>query len=381
MKRNSQSEFYIKESTFNRNKIEKHFELNNLTNKNTNSKEKTKSKNFINKKNEGREEKKESQKIFSNRECANKKQSEEILYIHNEQRKIINYPKNIYIIRIIFISLYFIFISIFPIKSQTKEIYPKRKLNSNYSEITIKIKGTGIQTLISQNYTYINCPNEAYINETKVAENNCPIILTNPETEIRMVWFEKLTTCEGMFYGLSNITEIDLSKFDSSSVRNTQYMFYDCLSLESLNLANFDTSKVNNMLGMFQNCRKLKSLDISNFNTSLVTNMQHIFENCNLITSLDLSHFNTTLVQDLGNLFYNCWSLRSINLSNFNTISNYYTDFMFYNCTLESIDLSSFNTSIVSTMNYMFYNCTFLKSLNLSNFDIYSVKNMDYSEN
>ena len=377
-----QSEFNVKDNPFKSSQIEKFIETNNLTFKIESdiSKEKTTNINMINKKNGEQEKKKESQINFSDRGSMNEKKSKLFLYDYNIKKNIITYKKYFLKNRIIILFIYFTFLcSTISIISQTKEIYPKRKLNSQYSEIKIKIKGIGNQRLINNYYNYyIPCPNETYINETKVAENQCSLLLTNPETVIKMIFYKKLTTCEGMFYGLSNITEIDLSKFDSSSVISTYYMFYNCYSLEILNLTNFNTSKVYIMIGMFQNCRKLKSLDISNFDTSSVENMYHIFENCNLITSLDLSNFNTTLVRDLGNLFYNCWSLRSINLSNFNTISDSYTDYMFFNCTLESIDLSNFNTSNVILMNHMFYNCTFLKSLNLSNIDTHLVREMEF---
>ena len=275
--------------------------------------------------------------------------------------------------------LFLLFKCIVPIFSQINIIKENRKFYSYVSEITIKINGIGNQSIISSSYSlYSVYPNEVYINDTKVGENICFVNLSYHETIVRMVWFNKLGTCERMFSGLSNIKEVDLSKFDSSNIVSTYAMFMDCSSLEYINFTNFNTSKVSNMISMFQRCRKLKTLDITCFNTSSVTNMYHIFENCNSLTSLDLSHFNTTLVVDLGNLFYNCYSLTSIDLSNLVTISDFYTDFMFYNCTLKSIDISNFDTSKVRLMNYMFYNCTFLEKLNLSNIDTRNVYDVYY---
>ena len=201
--------------------------------------------------------------------------------------------------KIFYHVLFLIFLFIVPIFSQINVTKENRNLNSYASEITIKINGIGNQSIISSS-SYTLCPNEIYINDTKVGENICSVHLSNQETIIRMVWFNKLTYCDYMFRGLLNIKEIDLSKFDSSNVYSTYGMFMDCSSLEYINLTNFNTLKVTIMISMFQRCRKLKSLDITSFNTSRVTNMYHIFEDCNSLTSLDLSHFNTTLVQDLG---------------------------------------------------------------------------------
>ena len=267
----------------------------------------------------------------------------------------------------IYISVLLFFL-IFPIISESKRLI---KYNS---EIAIKISGTGTKTIIRN--LYVPCPDEIYIDGTKVGEKICNVQLINPETVIKIIWFNKLTKCEYMFSGLSYITEVDLSKFDSSEIISTSSMFQNCYKLESINLANFNTSTIVYMTSMFQGCKKLKSLDISNFNTSRVINMHYIFENCNSLTSLDLSNFNTTLAIDLGNIFYNCWSLTSIDVSNFVTISAQYIDYMFYNCTINSLNLSNFDTSKVTLMNNMFYNCTFLEELNLSSFDTHLVRNM-----
>ena len=110
---------------------------------------------------------------------------------------------------------------IIPICLRTKNIKQIRNLEITddgqddrqpYSEITIKIKDIGIQTIIG---SYELCPNEIYINGEKVGENICNVQLLNYNTSIKMIWFDKLTTCERMFYEMKNVTEIDLSKFDS----------------------------------------------------------------------------------------------------------------------------------------------------------------------
>ena len=50
-----------------------------------------------------------------------------------------------------------------------------------------------------------------------------------------------------MFEYQSNITMIDLSKFDSSNVESTYGMFYLCKNLEYINFTNFNASKVTDM--------------------------------------------------------------------------------------------------------------------------------------
>ena len=57
-------------------------------------------------------------------------------------------------------------------------------------------------------------------------------------------------------------------------------MFYGCSQLKELNLTNFNTNKVINMSYMFYKCTSLKELNINNFNTNNVTDMNCMFYGC-----------------------------------------------------------------------------------------------------
>ena len=50
-----------------------------------------------------------------------------------------------------------------------------------------------------------------------------------------------------MFYNCSSLSNLDLSNFNTKTVKNMGYMFYGCNKLSSLNLSNFITDKVTNM--------------------------------------------------------------------------------------------------------------------------------------
>ena len=75
--------------------------------------------------------------------------------------------------------------------------------------------------------------------------------MNETENIIKLVWYNQIDSCNGMFYECSNITEIDLSHFDSSNVTEMVFMFGNCSSLQYLNLSNFDTSQVTDMFAMF----------------------------------------------------------------------------------------------------------------------------------
>ena len=97
----------------------------------------------------------------------------------------------------------------------------------------------------------------------------------------------------GMFKDKDFITEIDLSKYDTSSFKSFDAMFFNCYSLTSIKFGNCDTSFVTIMNSMFNGCSSLKSLDLSCFDTSQVTSMGYLFNDCEKLNSLDVSSFNT----------------------------------------------------------------------------------------
>ena len=184
---------------------------------------------------------------------------------------------------------------------------------------------------------------------------------------------------EGMFSGMSSLTSLDLSNFDTSKVTNMRYMFHDMSSLTSLNLSNFDTSKVINMEAMFRDIRNLTTLNLSNFNTSQVTDMYLMFSGMSSLTSLDLSNFDTSKVTIMSSMFSGMSSLTSLDLSNFDTSKVTSMARMFSGMSsLTLLNLSSFDTSKVTNMRYMFHGMSNLITLDLSNFNTSNVTLMNY---
>ena len=181
-----------------------------------------------------------------------------------------------------------------------------------------------------------------------------------------------------MFAVNENITQLDLSKFDTSRVTNMSSMFSGCESLTQLDLSSFNTSQITAMYEMFENCVSLTQLDLSNFDTSQVTTMNRIFYGCYSLSQLDLSNFDTSNITTMSNMFNFCRSLTQLDISNFNTSKVTNMHCMFEHCrALTQLDLSSFDTSQVGDMSSMFYNCRKLTQLDLSNFDTSEVTVMD----
>lgn len=175
---------------------------------------------------------------------------------------------------------------------------------------------------------------------------------------------------EFMFYGLSKVKEIDLSRFDTSIVTDMRYMFNGCSELTAIDLSNFDTSKVEYMNYMFDYCESLVTLDLSNFDTSKVEYMDYMFNGCSELTAIDVSKFAGNKVKSVGAMFMNCSKLTSIDMHMFETNVDILTrmEYMFAGCSrLTSLDLSKVNTNASTDMEYMFYYCSAMEKILVGN--------------
>ena len=187
----------------------------------------------------------------------------------------------------------------------------------------------------------------------------------------------QVTNMSSMFSGMSNLTALDLSNFDTSRAMYMGSMFQGMSNITTLDLSNFDTSKVTSMYAMFSGMSNLTTLSISNFYTSKVTYMSSMFLGMSKLTTLDLSNFDTSQVKYMNYMFSGMSNLTTLNISNFDTSQVTDMSYMFMHMSsLTTLDLSNFNTSKVTNMGNMFYGMRNLTTFNLSSFDTSKVTNM-----
>ena len=133
------------------------------------------------------------------------------------------------------------------------------------SKITLKIKGIGLNIILGNEYNFnivdIKHLKEVYINKNKQNTITNIYNFTQADNFVELIWDNNINNCEYMFNMCSNITEINLSNFNSSLVISMKYMFYNCSSLTSLDLSNINTSLVRYIDYMFSNCLSLISLN------------------------------------------------------------------------------------------------------------------------
>ena len=186
-----------------------------------------------------------------------------------------------------------------------------------YSEITIKTIGIGIQTIfrkrnMDRSYS-CSIPDEIHdidanrkYDYSNCNDNNefCKINTNKNISNIKMKWTDKFDSkCREMFIGLTNITEVDLSKL-GVPIFDMGNLFKNCSSLTYVNLTNVDTSQTTNLGNMFTNCSSLTSLNLSSFRTYEVKSIDRMFYNCSSLTSLNLSNFNTFKVTNFKEMFF-----------------------------------------------------------------------------
>ena len=146
-----------------------------------------------------------------------------------------------------------------------------KKYLSFGNEIIIKINGKGEHTFFFQDK--INAIKEIYVNDV--------IKDFRKKNEIKIILdLNQINSLDKLFLDCRNITEIDLSNFNSSSVTQMNEIFKNCFSLTSINFDNFITSKITFMQQVFFDCKNIKTLNLSTFNTSLVQSMHEMFRGC-----------------------------------------------------------------------------------------------------
>ena len=140
---------------------------------------------------------------------------------------------------------------------------------------------------------------------------------------IEIHFYPNITSLNSFFgdHNEESVISIDLSHFDSSSLKDMGYMF-SFTSIEEIDFTNFDSSMVTNMDSTFYFCSNLKSLDLSSFKGTNVKNMDDVFTACSNLEYIDLSNF------DFGNLNYFGFYLETLKYINLYNSKNY--EFMNY---------------------------------------------------
>lgn len=196
-----------------------------------------------------------------------------------------------------------------------------------------------------------------------------------------------------MFYGCANSTEINVSQWDVSKIKYFDKMFSNCKSLSfldvnswnmisgySLNnmfaysgitdidLSKWNTSNISDLSNLFFNCKRLKQIDLHTWNTESVKTCYWLFRGCESLEFINIDGWNTCNVYDMDRMFGECQNLITIKgLNKLNTSNVQFTRLMFISdFSLTELDLSSFDTQNCIDTSQMFRGCYNLKSIYVS---------------
>ncbi len=219
-----------------------------------------------------------------------------------------------------------------------------------------------------------------------------------------------ITSANKLFYGLSNLTKVDLTNLNTSLVVDFSYMLYDCDGLDDEDITyilnNIDTSKAVKMYSMFAYSTGITKINLSGLGSDSLTDIYSIFSGCTNLEEINMSNFNFGKFESLNSMgvgglsklevvnlanakmdyvkymqgmFSGCTALKSVDLSNIGGNNLETIGSIFYNCVnLEEVKMNNFNLGKVVDMSYMFYTCLKLTSINFQNIDTSKVTNMSY---
>jgi len=190
---------------------------------------------------------------------------------------------------------------------------------------------------------------------------------TNDDTKIIKVLTHTLDLgqrLDNAFYGCSNLTELNVSNWDTSNIGPANFFANGCSSLTSLDVSGWDTSNFTSLGGFIQGCTNLQNLDVSNWDTSNVTSFAAFAQSCTNLQSLDVSGWNTSSANTFGNFMFNCSSITTLDISGWDT-SNV-TSFSTFarGCTsLTTLTVgNAFDNTIATNCGNAFLNCALNQS-------------------
>ena len=238
---------------------------------------------------------------------------------------------------------------------------------------------TELSTLFSTNKKLKNIANIGNLNISK-AEGVSYVFHDCPElTQLDLSNWDtgKIQYMIATFNGCTKLTEVNCSTWNTNKVYNMQQTFLNCNSLETIPVRDWDTRNVMYMDKTFANCTSLTNLDISKWDTSKVVELTNTFYHCSSLKTLDVSKWKISNVIRADSLFSGCEKLTSLDVSKWDTGNITTASNMFAACrALTSLDVSKWNTSKMTNISSMFNSCATLTTLDVSKWDTSNVTNM-----
>ncbi len=151
-----------------------------------------------------------------------------------------------------------LFILLYLFINLINSILSKNIETNQIPNISLKIVGIGYNNILSSEegnfFDKANYPDIVYINGIRQNLINYTYYFSETENIVDLIWNKTFKNCNYMFNSCSNITEINLTNFDTSQVESMFRMFSGCSKLVSFNLSNFDTQQVISLRDIIAGC-------------------------------------------------------------------------------------------------------------------------------
>ena len=123
--------------------------------------------------------------------------------------------------------------------------------------------------------------------------------------------FSKLQDTSHMFYSCSNLSEIDFSKTDMSSVIDANNMFNGCSKLREIDFSKYGMNALKDASNMFNKCKSLSKLDFGKSDMSELQSTYCFLQYCEKLEKIDLSGWKQYNIRSNSGFGDFCYSLKS----------------------------------------------------------------------
>ena len=139
-------------------------------------------------------------------------------------------------------------------------LFVLRILNVETSQITLTVKGSGNERIISQDF-YTKISQVSVNGQLCSSKTTCNVV--GDSVPVVIVFTGEVNTCSGMFKDRTNILTVNLNEFDASQVTDMYKMFYNCTSLTKVTFGNMNSQEVIIMERLFEKCSSLNTIDFN----------------------------------------------------------------------------------------------------------------------
>ena len=118
-----------------------------------------------------------------------------------------------------------------------------------------------------------------------------------------------------LFSNMTNLSYVDLHKFNADSVINMSYMFQNCINLRELYMDNVEANNVTDTSHMFDNCINLETVNLPNFSDNSLVNVSYMFYNTLHMNNINIKNMRFNNVKYNSYMFKNMKNNTSLSIN------------------------------------------------------------------